>query len=178
MDQVVDRFYRARTRTDEGSRHPHSGGRELTCRIWVADPQLGPVPSEDHYFLAAWIWARRSIARDYLKEQDKGMQTRLMGGFNKLFKVEYQPIGFSWMVYADRTDFDRSHYEFHYIRREFLGECAAWCSTSHPRKLRQRALPRRLWVEDQEYNIVRLNGTYYPAPRNSYFFHWIAGAST
>jgi len=32
--------------------------------------------------------------KDYLKEQDKGMQTRLMGGFNKLFKVEYQPIGF------------------------------------------------------------------------------------
>jgi hypothetical protein len=29
----------------------------------------------------------------------------------------------------------------------------------------------RLWVEDQEFNIVRLNGTYYPAPRNSYFFH-------
>ena len=23
----------------------------------------------------------------------------------------------------------------------------------------------------QDYNIVRLNGTYYPAPRNSYFFH-------
>jgi hypothetical protein len=26
-------------------------------------------------------------------------------------------------------------------------------------------------VEDQGYNIVRLNGTYYHAPRNSYFFH-------
>ena len=30
-----------------------------------------------------------------------------MGGFQKLYKVQYQPLGFSWMVYADRTDFDR-----------------------------------------------------------------------
>jgi len=72
--------------------------------------------------------------KDYLKEQDKGMQTRLMGGFNKLFKVEYQPIGFSWMVYADRTDFDRSHYEFHYIRREFLGDVRCLVFDVTPRR--------------------------------------------
>jgi Peptidase family M48 len=29
----------------------------------------------------------------------------------------------------------------------------------------------RIWVEDQDYNIVRLNGTYAPRPRNAYFFH-------
>jgi hypothetical protein len=29
----------------------------------------------------------------------------------------------------------------------------------------------RIWVEDQEYNIVRLNGTYAPRPRNAMYFH-------
>ncbi len=29
----------------------------------------------------------------------------------------------------------------------------------------------RVWVEDQDYNIVRLNGTYAPRPKNSFFFH-------
>jgi hypothetical protein len=29
----------------------------------------------------------------------------------------------------------------------------------------------RIWVEDQDFNIVRLNGTYAPRPRNAYFFH-------
>jgi hypothetical protein len=29
----------------------------------------------------------------------------------------------------------------------------------------------RIWVEDQDYNIVRLNGTYEPHPHNAYFFH-------
>jgi hypothetical protein len=30
----------------------------------------------------------------------------------------------------------------------------------------------RIWVEDQDYNIVRLNGFYEPRPRNAYFFHF------
>src|ERR1700733_11804980 len=86
-----------------------------------ADPQLGPVPSADHYFLGRLDMGESVDRKDYLKEKD-GMESRLMGGFHKLYKVQYQPMGFSWMVYADRTDFDRDHYEFHYIRREFLGD--------------------------------------------------------
>ena len=29
----------------------------------------------------------------------------------------------------------------------------------------------RIWIEDQDFNIVRLNGTYEPRPRTAYFFH-------
>src|SRR3984957_10154404 len=136
------------------------------------DPQLGPVPSEDHYFLGRMDMGETIDRKDYLKEEEKGMQARLLGGFQKLYKVQYQPLGFSWMVYADRTDFDRDHYEFRYIRREFLGDvrCLVFDVTPKAKSGRGRFLGR-VWVEDQEYNIVRLNGTYYPAPRNSYFFH-------
>src|SRR5580700_7846902 len=138
----------------------------------VADPQLGPVPSEDHYFLGRMDMGETVDRKDYLKEQETSMQSRLLGGFQKLYKVQYQPLGFSWMVYADRTDFDREHYDFHYARREFLGDvrCLVFDVTPKPKSGRGRFLGR-IWVEDQGYNIVRLNGTYYPAPRNSYFFH-------
>ena len=138
----------------------------------TADPQLGPVPSEDHYFLGRLDMGETVDRKDYLKEEQKSMQSRLMGGFQKLYKVQYQPMGFSWMVYADRTDFDREHYDFRYVRREFLGDvrCLVFDVTPKPKSGRGRFLGR-LWVEDQGYNIVRLNGTYYPAPRNSYFFH-------
>jgi hypothetical protein len=107
-----------------------------------------------------------------LKEEEKSMQQRLMGGFQKLYKVQYQPLGFSWMVYADRTDFDREHYDFRYARREFLGDvrCLVFDVTPKKGSGKGRFLGR-IWVEDQGFNIVRLNGTYYPAPRNSYFFH-------
>ena len=138
----------------------------------VADPQLGPVPSEDHYFLGRLDMGEEVDRKDYLKEEQKGMQARLLGGFQKLYKVQYQPMGFSWMVYADRTDFDREHYDFHYARREFLGDvrCLVFDVTPKAKSGKGRFLGR-IWVEDQGYNIVRLNGTYSPAARNTYFFH-------
>jgi len=136
------------------------------------DPQLGPVPNEDHYFLGRMDMGETIDRKDYLKEEEKSMQQRLMGGFQRLYKVQYQPLGFSWMVYADRTDFDRNHYEFRYVRREFLGDVRCLVFDVTPKKDAGRGrFLGRLWVEDQGYNIVRLNGTYYPAPRNSYFFH-------
>ena len=138
----------------------------------TADPVLGAVPSEDHYFLGRMDMGESVDRKDYLKEQEKSMQARLMGGFQKLYKVQYQPLGFSWMVYADRTDFDRAHYDFHYVRREFLGDvrCLVFDVTPKKDSGKGRFLGR-IWVEDQGFNIVRLNGTYAPAPRNSYFFH-------
>jgi len=138
----------------------------------TADPQLGPVPSADHYFLGRMDMGETVDRKDYLKEPEQSMQARLLGGFHKLYKVQYQPLGFSWMVYADRTDFDREHYDFHYVRREFLGDvrCLVFDVTPKPKSGRGRFLGR-VWVEDQDFNIVRLNGTYAPAPRNSYFFH-------
>jgi hypothetical protein len=171
MDQVVDLFIE----------REHGLIKMLTNRTpvvetylqnLVADPQLGPVPSGDHYFLGRMDMGENVDRKDYLKEEEKGMQARLLGGFQKLYKVQYQPLGFSWMVYADRSDFDREHYTFRYARREFLGDvrCLVFDVTPKPKSGRGRFLGR-IWVEDQGYNIVRLNGTYYPAPRNSFFFH-------
>ena len=171
MDQVVDRFIEREhglVKTLE-NRTPVV---ETYLQDLVADAQLGSVPSGDHYFLGRMDMGESVDRKDYLKQQDKGMRTRLMGGFQKLFKVQYQPMGFSWMVYADRADFDREHYEFHYIHREFLGDvrCLVFDVTPKKNSGRGRFLGR-VWVEDQDFNIVRLNGTYVPAPRNSYFFH-------
>jgi len=143
----------------------------------TADPQLGPVPSGDHYFLGRMDMGETADRQDYLKDQNTSMQTRMMGGFQKLFKVQYQPLGFSWMVYADRTDFDRDHYGFSYVRREFLGDvrCLVFDVTPKKNSGKGRFLGR-IWVEDQGFNIVRLNGTYAPAPRNSCSSIWTAGA--
>jgi hypothetical protein len=171
MDQVVDRFIE----------REHALMKALSALTPVvetylqnlsADPQLGSVPSADHYFLGRMDMGESVDRKDYLKNDDKGMETRLMGGFHKFFKVQYQPLGFSWMIYADRTDFDRSHYQFHYIRREFLGDVRCLVFDVTPQKGAGKGrFQGRMWVEDQDYNIVRLNGTYTSAPRNSYFFH-------
>ncbi len=133
-------------------------------------PQGGAVPVEDHYFLGRMDLDETIDRTDYLKE--KSMQTRLLGGFQRLYKIQYRPLGFSWMIYADRTDFDREHYNFRYAHREFLGDVRCLVFTVTPKKNSGKArFVGRIWVEDQDYNIVRLNGTYEPRPRNAYFFH-------
>ena len=171
MDQVVDLFIQ----------REHALIKMLAKRTPIvetylqnlsADPQLGPVPSADHYFLGRMDMGENVERKDYLKDSEANMQTRLMGGFQKLFKVQYQPLGFSWMVYADHTDFDREHYGFTYVRREFLGDVRCLVFDVTPKKNSGKGrFVGRIWVEDQGFNIVRLNGTYAPAPRNAMFFH-------
>jgi len=170
MDQVIDRFIE-REHGLINMLKDRTPLVETYLQNLKADPQLGPVPKEDHYFLGRMDMGEAVDRRDYLAK-DESFQTRMLGGLTKLFKFEYQPMGFSWMVFADRDDFDREHYDFHYVRREFLGDvrCLVFDVTPQKKAGRGRFLGR-IWVEDQDYNIVRLNGTYAPAPRNSLFFH-------
>ena len=133
----------------------------------VPDQKFGIVPKRDHYFLGRLNLAESIERRDYLH-----MKRSLLGGLTKPFRIQYEPLGFSWMIFADRQDFDRAHYNFQYVRREFLGEvrCLVFDVAPRPDAGKGR-FQGRIWVEDQDYNIVRLNGTYAPAPRGGYFFH-------
>jgi Peptidase family M48 len=135
------------------------------------DPQFGAVPKDDRYFLGRLDLAASVERRDYLTK-DESFEKNLLGGFSKLFKLEYNPMGFSWMIFADREDFDRNHYDFKYIRREFLGDVRCFVFDVTPKKDAGKGrFLGRIWVEDEDFNIVRLNGTYAPRPKNAYFFH-------
>jgi len=135
------------------------------------DVKLGSIPKEDHYFLGRLDMAESIDRRDYLSKE-ASFQKTLMGGVTKLFRIQYQPMGFSWMVFADRQNFDRNHYEFTYVHREFQGEVRCLVFEVRPKKgAGQGLFEGRIWVEDQDYNIVRLNGTYVPRPKNAFYFH-------
>ena len=133
------------------------------------DPQLGPVPISDHYYFGR-IDMGETGRQDYLSKGS--FQGRLLGGFSKLFKYDYNPAGFSWMVFVDRDDFDHAHYDFSYVHREFLGDVRCIVFDVTPKKGSGKGrFQGRIWVEDQDFNIVRMNGTYVPHPENAYFFH-------
>ena len=135
------------------------------------DPQMGPVPVQDHYYLGRMDLDESVDRRDYLSE-DTSFERHLLGGFKRLYKLEYKPMGFSWMIYADRDGFNRQIYDFKYVQREFLGDvrCIVF-EVSAKKGTGNGRFRGRIWVEDQDYNIVRLNGTYEPQPHNAYFFH-------
>ncbi len=170
MDQVVDRtIVREHALMDMlKTRTPLV---ETYLQNLKADPKLGAVPSEDHYFLGRLDLGDSVDRRDYLSK-DESFEKNLLGGVSKLFKFEYKPMGFSWMIFVDRDDFDRDHYGFKYVRREFLGDVRCLVFDVTPKKDAGKGrFLGRIWVEDQEYNIVRLNGTYAPRPRNAMYFH-------
>jgi len=137
----------------------------------VPDAKLGAVPKEDHYFLGRLDMGETIERRDFLASQ-ASLQKSLLGGVTKLFRIQYEPMGFSWMVFADRQNFDRAHYDFKYVRREFLGEVRCVVFDVKPKTGAGKGrFEGRIWAEDQDFNIVRLNGTYVPRPKNAQFFH-------
>jgi len=170
MDQVVDRAIE----------REHALMKMLTTRTPLVetylqnlklDQQMGPAPVQDHYFLGRMDLSEGVDRRDYLSKESS-FESRMLGGFTKLFKFEYKPMGFSWMIFADRDDFNRQTYDFKYVHREFLGDVRTIVFDVTPKKgTGNGRFEGRIWVEDQDYNIVRLNGTYAPRPRNAYFFH-------
>jgi hypothetical protein len=174
MDQVVDRVVEREKGLVKllAARTPLV---ETYLQNLQQDPQLGPIPQDDRYFLGRMDLSDSIDRSDFLKDakgKDDSMERHLLGGFTKAFKFQYQPLGFSWMIFADRDDFDRQHYEFHYARREFLGDIRCLVFDITPKKDAGRGrFLGRIWVEDQEFNIVRLNGTYTHAKRNTYYFH-------
>jgi len=171
MDQVVDRVIE-REKGLIKMMAPRTPVVETYLQNLTQDTQLGPVPSNDRYFLGRMDLSESIDRSDYLKEKDDGMEKRLLGGVTKMFKFQYTPLGFSWMIYADRNDFDRQHYDFRYVRREFTGDVRTLVFDVTPKKDAGRGrFLGRIWVEDQDFNIVRLNGTYTHPQRNTYYFH-------
>jgi hypothetical protein len=178
MDQVVDRVI-LREKDLIKFLSPRTPVVETYLQNLTQDPALGPIPQDDHYFLGRMDLSDSIDRSDYLdekgkgtKDKDEGMEKRLLGGLTKKFKFQYQPLGFSWMIFADRSDFDRQHYDFHYARREFLGDVRCLVFDLTPKKDAGRGrFLGRIWVEDQDFNIVRLNGTYARPSRNNYYFH-------
>ena len=170
MDQVVDRaIERERALIDMlKTRTPLI---ETYLQDLRFDPRAGPVTTQDHYFFGRMDLRENVDRRDYLPKRG-GFRSSLLGGFNKLYKIEYTPLGFSWMIFADRDNFDRETYKFKFAHREFLGDVRCIVFDVTPKRdTGEVRFHGRIWVEDQDYNIVRLNGTYAPHPRNTYFFH-------
>jgi hypothetical protein len=127
------------------------------------DPQMGIVPVKDHYFLGQAQLTKGVVNTSLLdkNEKKKGKGSE----FNPFAHLEesskYDPEGFIQMVYVDPNEFDRQHYEFNYVGREFLGEvrCLVFDITPLPKTGKAR-FNGRIWAEDQGFAIVRFNGVF------------------
>ena len=127
-------------------------------------------PDKDEYFLGRLDMSDGPEDTSFMGQP--GFGHRMMNRLTGLYALHFLPLGFAQMVVLD-TDFQRKYYNFTFVRREFLGEVRCLVIDVQPR---ENAPPGRflgrIWVEDQDYNIVRFNGTYYPHPKSSYYLHF------
>ena len=54
----------------------------------------------------------------------EGGKKKMFSGIGAMLSLDmqYLPQGFLQMIYLDTNGFDKNHYKFDYVRREFLGE--------------------------------------------------------
>jgi hypothetical protein len=143
------------------------------------DQQLGEVPEKDHYYLGVADLSRGVEDRTMLRDMNAGFMHKLnpIHDVGSLLGNSYVPAGFLQMIFVDPIDFDLQHYKFDYVRREFLGSvrCLVFDVTPLPKSGDGR-FRGRIWVEDQQYAIVRFNGVFVPVARtfgwNLHFDSW------
>ncbi len=138
------------------------------------DKDLGAsVPASDVYFLGRLdLSSGETDDRAFNSPTTSGLGKRMISKLGGLYTMKFLPLGFAQMVILDE-DFQRKFYDFTFVRREFLGEVRCIVLDVAPKKdVGKGRFLGRIWVEDQGFNIVRFNGTYYPHPRGSYYLHF------
>jgi hypothetical protein len=130
------------------------------------------VPSSDVYFLGRLDMSEGTGDRAFRSPSNEGLGKRALSKLNDMYSMKFLPLGFAQMVVLDQ-DFQRKFYDFNFVRREFLGEVRCIVIDVAPKKNAGKGrFLGRMWIEDQDYNIVRFNGTYSPHPRSSYYLHF------
>ncbi len=172
MDQVVDRVITNENRLNQQIRQ-YSPLVETYIQNLKPDKDLGEIPAGDKYFLGRADFGKGVSLVPLSDAGNRGK--KIFGSVGNFFSfaMQFLPDGFLQMIFIDTNGFDKQHYKFDYVKREFLGEvrCLVFDVSPQEKSGKGRFLGR-IWVEDQDYNIVRFNGAYGGGGHSSWYFHF------
>ena len=174
VNQAIDRMI-AREHDENATVRRYNPIIETYIQDMKPDKDMGSIPVKDHYFLGQANLSKGVVDNSML-DRKKGKMAELnpLSHVSDFFSSSYIPEGFLQMIYLDTSGFDRQHYQFEYVGREFLGEvrCLVFDVTPLPKSGKGR-FKGRVWSEDQGYTIVRFNGVYTPlAGINGFNLHF------
>ena len=174
VNEAIDRII-AREHDENATIRRYNPIIETYIQDMKPDKDMGSVPVRDHYFLGQANLAK-GIVDNSMLEKKKGKMDEFnpVSHLSGFFTSSYVPEGFLQMIYLDTNGFDRQHYQFDYVGREFLGEvrCLVFDLSPLPKSGKGR-FKGRIWVEDQGYTIARFNGVYTPlAGINGFNLHF------
>ncbi len=136
------------------------------------DPVLGQAPDSDQHFLGRVDFKAiiSDQAYDINDATSRGgsrpgffkSSLSFLGGLGGSLKLNFHAAGFVQMLLMDSRDFDRQHYNFSFVRNDFLGNTPTAVfdvTPSNGKKDRGRFFGR-IWVESRDGNVVRFNGEF------------------
>ena len=170
-DAIVDGiFYREAQLVQ--TMHKYTPLVETYIQNTKPDDELGEVPVSDKYFLGRLVLDKHGINDKMYDKKKAGMFTRVLDRLNTFYKMNYLPQGFMQLVFLS-NGFDKQNYDLKYLRQEFLGDVRTLVFDVVPhKKIKGVHFVGRIWVEDQDHNIVRINGTYEPQRSGNFYFHF------
>ena len=169
-EAVLDRII-AQEQAEVGLVRQYSPLVETYIQYIRPDKMTGAAPDGDKYFLGR---AELSRGVDLMPlDKEAGLKHKVLGSWSEFFSSEFLPRGFLQMIFLDMTSFDRLHYRIEYVRREFLGEVRCLVFDVDPVSKKDKGrFVGRIWVEDQDLHIVRINGAYGGSSLVSNYFNF------
>jgi hypothetical protein len=147
---------------------------ETYLQYYRPDSELGDVATSDDYFLGRLKFSK-TIDNKAMEESfipDTTDEWLLRRPWMKRANIRLDQFAVEPLV-VDENNFDQKHYTFHPVRWEFLGNVRCLAIDVQPRNPKALgAFEGRIWVEDHDYAIVRLNGLRINPPRWDVYVHF------
>ncbi len=169
---IAERVFSQEARLVENMHH-YTPLVETYIQNLKPDPDFVTVPGSDRYFLGRFLLDPKGVNGRAFKDNNRSaFMYQVLDRLDSFFRLNYKHIGFLEMVFLN-DHFDKTHYELRFLRRQFLGEVRTMVFDVVPtRKNQTPYFLGRIWVEDQDFNIVRFNGTYGPNTEGKFYFHF------
>jgi hypothetical protein len=148
------------------------------------DPVMRQVPESDEHFLGRVDFGKvigdtafQEGPKPGKKESTMG---RFMGSMNFIkdlggsLHLQFNEAGFVQMLLMDSRDFDKQHYNFYFVRNDFLGTIpTAVFDVTPAGKTDTGRFFGRIWVEKTNGNVVRFNGDFAGSEKDYHeYFHF------
>jgi len=174
MDQIVAKIA-SREKQEIAMVREHSPLVETYIqKVRITENDGSWIPDGDHYFIGRADFSKGLDLKPLAAPGDNSLR-HLVASLTRLFDfgTEFLPQGFLQMIYPDSSGLDTQNYNFDYVRREFLGEVRTLVFDVTPNKKAPKGrFVGRIWVEDQDFTIVRFNGSYSGHNFTSMNFHF------
>jgi Peptidase family M48 len=123
-------------------------------------------PKADEYFLSRLDLTGPVTVQKFGSVEEEGKKQAKI-------RQELTAEDLALALFPDKDHFDRQNYTFEFVRWQTLGEVRCAVIDVKPREnSRNRGLLARIWVEDEDFNIVRFSGSYASKTSSKRTFHF------